>query len=173
MLSSCVWGGDWVFDVNSLGPKYVFQGAGLSLWWRRYFCGAVRYIDEDSRRGLVKVLISFLTFRPAVVSFFKDGYREMKQRLRLHTDLFSNSICGSRKNTHALTSHPDYFLPTSCCYWGCPVNYTSSVSGIHDSYKINFDTYNPTSLAQQAQDPTPSRTPSQLSPGSYSTSWLS
>ena len=55
----------------------------------------MRYIDEDSRRGLEKLLISFLTFRSSVVSFFKDGYREMKQRLCLYTGVFSNSICGN------------------------------------------------------------------------------
>ena len=62
MLSSCVGGGaDSIFGeaigLNPPGPNYVSQGAGSSFRWRRHLWGAVRYIDEDSRRGLVKLLI--------------------------------------------------------------------------------------------------------------------
>ena len=87
----CAWGGDWVFDVNSPGPKFVSQGAGSSHRWRHHLCSAVRYVDEDSWRGLIKLLISCPTFCSALVGFFKGGYREIKQR----TSLFSNSVCGN------------------------------------------------------------------------------
>ena len=50
-------------------------------------------ISMKTAGGVVKLLINFPTFRSAVVSFFKGGYREMKQQL--YTGLFCNSICGN------------------------------------------------------------------------------